>query len=92
MVKIEKKKKMKEQFMFLKNWLFLSSENSQKFSLETLAIWEERERKVTLLIVTRLIQESENSLAIELLEESIKSNPDPTIISALGRLQLTVKK
>jgi hypothetical protein len=84
MVTTEKKKKKKTRDGTYYDCLMIFVD------LESLAVWEERERRIKLLIVTRLIQEGDNSLAIELLDESIKLNQDPLLMSALGRVQLTV--
>jgi hypothetical protein len=76
--------------------LFDVKEKIVSFSLftkqtETLLVWEDREKKILFAIVTRLIQEAEHALAIELLDESLKNSPnDPQICSCLGRVHLTV--
>ena len=58
---------------------------------DTLVTWEERERKVVFLIISRLVQDYEYSLAIQLIEDSIKISPnDPQLHSCLGRIYLVV--
>lgn len=51
----------------------------------------ERERRVALAIVTRLVQEKEYPLAILLMQDIIQKYPNDTLLlSSLGRIHLMV--